>query len=415
MHALLWMTAVLLAIVPPPRDSKLRVHDLAGLLSPEQRESLERLAQDVERQTTAQLAVVTVPSLEGRTVEDYAHELFNTWGIGQRDTNNGVLFLVAPKERRMRIEVGYGLEPLLTDSLCGAIRDEAVIPRFKQNDYPGGIRAGSERLAAALKGNPQAARGVKSSAPFLLRTARREALVATGGVAIAAIVFLVLGFVVMGRRLYSTTTFLLVTIIGLVVLGAAAYFTWRTPKVQMPWAWFSGAGTAWLGTWLFNLGKYRRYGPHGCSKCGTALELLSEQEDDPKLEPVQRLEEKIGSVDYDVWICPACLNTDTERYIKPFSAFKECPQCRARTFKEDPQRVTRAATFASAGSARIEGRCVSCNHKTVRLIVLPILVAESTSSGSGSSFGSFGGGGGGGGGGSFGGGSSGGGGASGGW
>jgi uncharacterized protein len=142
--------------------------------------------------------------------------------------------------------------------------------------------------------------------------------------------------------------------------------------------------------------------------------LLSEQDDDPKLEPVQRLEENVGSVDYDVWICPACLNQDTERYIKTFSSFHDCPKCDGRTFKEGAQQVIRAATTTSSGTARVEGRCVSCNHKTVRNIMLPMIQQSSST---GSSDGSFGGGfgGGGGGGGGFGGGGSGGGGASGGW
>jgi uncharacterized protein len=207
------------------------------------------------------------------------------------------------------------------------------------------------------------------------------------------------------------------------MIAIAAYLLWRTPRPDQLFGWFGGATSATVAAWGFNLMKYRRFGPHGCSKCGTQLELLSEQDEDPKLSAVQQLEEKIGSVDYDVWICPACLNNDTERYINAFSRFHECPKCHARTFKEDPQRVLVPATTISSGSAEIEGRCVSCNYKSIRQITLPMIVMTS-SSGSGSSSGSSiggsigGGGGGGGGGGSFGGfggGSSGGGGASGGW
>jgi uncharacterized protein len=130
---------------------------------------------------------------------------------------------------------------------------------------------------------------------------------------------------------------------------------------------------------------------------------------------VQRLEEKIGSVDYDVWFCPACLHNDTEPYIKYFSGFSECPECHARTFKHGPQETIRAATTVSAGSARIESRCVACNHKTVENIVLPVIATSTSSGSSGSSWGGGGGGWSGGGGGGFGGGSSGGGGASRGW
>ncbi len=403
------LVAGLLLTVVSPRDPTAHVHDFANLLSAEQRASLEELAQAVERQTTAELAVVTVSSLRGQTVESYAHELFNEWGIGQKGVNNGVLLLVAPTERRMRIEVGYGLEPLLTDALCGTIRDSAIIPRFKANDYAGGIVAGAQRLAAVLRSDPAAARGDPSSGPILARTRRHNALWANGAAGIAALGLLVLGFLTAIRRLYSTTAFFTVTALSATLLGLAAYFTFHTPTRQQPIAWFGGAALASLAGWCLNLVRYRRFGPHGCSKCGTQLELLSEQEDDPKLSSVQRLEEKIGSVDYDVWICPACLNQDTERYIKNFSGFKDCPECKARTFKEDAPVEMMAATTLSEGSARIDGRCVSCNHKVVRFITRS-KISESSNSSS-----SFGGGGGGGGGGGFGGGSSGGGGASGGW
>ena len=282
----------------------------------------------------------------------------------------------------MRIEVGYGLEPLLTDSLCGEIRDTEIIPHFQQRHYPAGIVAGTGRLAAILEAHPDAARGVPGSAPLLVRTPRRNALAATSGVAVAALVLVVVGLAVALRRLYSTTAFVLATTIGLAALAIAAYFLWRAPWVQRPLALFGGAGTASLAAWFYNFRKYRRFGPHGCSKCGTRLELLSEQDEDPKLSAVQRLEEKLGSVDYDVWICPACLNTDTERYLAPFSSFSECPTCKARTFKEDHQMTIRAATIASTGLARVDGRCVSCNHKTVRNVVLPMLSASSSSSSS---------------------------------
>ena len=96
----------------------------------------------------------------------------------------------------------------------------------------------------------------------------------------------------------------------------------------------------------------------------------------PKLSSVQQLEEKIGSVDYDVWICPACLNNDTERYINTFSSFRDCPKCKARTYKEDPQKTLIPATTISSGEAQIEGRCVSCNYKSIRKVTLPMIVDD---------------------------------------
>src|SRR3954447_24437588 len=159
MQLLAVLAAVLLAVIPPPHDPTLRVHDFAGLLSAEERSNLEAVARKVENDTTAQIAVVTVKSLDGETIDSYAQELFKQWGIGQRKTNNGVLLLVAPNERRVRIEVGYGIEPLLTDALCGEIRDQQIIPFFKRGDFPSGIRAGMQQLAEVMLANKDAARG----------------------------------------------------------------------------------------------------------------------------------------------------------------------------------------------------------------------------------------------------------------
>jgi uncharacterized protein len=407
--------ALMLAVIQP-QDRTRRVHDFAGILPAADQSEIEELLQDVERKTTAQVAVVTVNSLDGKPVEAYAHELFQDWGIGRRETNNGVLFLIAPHERRMWITTGYGIEPLLTDEIAGQIRDSDVIPRFKQGDIPNGIREGAKSIVAVLLSDPAAARGDPNSGPMLARTARSRSLVATTAVAGAAIVLCGLGALVMFRRLYSTTAFAFISTLAAVLIAAASYFLWQTPWPQQPLVLFGSATSLTAAAWAFNLVQYRRFGPHACSKCGTQLQLLSEMDDDPKLSSVQRLEEKIGSIDYDVWVCPACLNQDTERYIQRFSGFTECPKCHARAYQEDPQRVTREATTTHQGIAFVDGHCAACKLKTSRQILLPVLPTPVVTSGSsGGSFSGGGGWGGGGGGGGFGGGSSGGGGAGGGW
>lgn len=117
------------------------INDNAGLLSPQAKSELEAKLAQLEKDTTAQVFVATVKSLEGDSIEDYASRLFEKWKIGQKDKDNGVLFLVALDDRKMRIEVGYGLEPVITDGRAGRIRDDDVLPLFKSNDYEGGIKA----------------------------------------------------------------------------------------------------------------------------------------------------------------------------------------------------------------------------------------------------------------------------------
>jgi len=133
------------------------VNDYAGLLSPAGKAELEAKLSQLKNDTTAEVAVVTMKNLEGDSVEDYAVRLFEKWGIGKKDKNNGVLFLVAVDDRKMRIEVGYGLEPVITDGRAGRIRDNDVIPRFKQNDYEGGIVAGVNSIEKYIRdGTPPA-------------------------------------------------------------------------------------------------------------------------------------------------------------------------------------------------------------------------------------------------------------------
>ncbi|MBD0320255.1 MAG: TPM domain-containing protein, partial [Gemmatimonadetes bacterium] len=131
------------------------VNDFAGVLSTRQRESLEARLRAYERETTVEVAVAIVASLEGESVEDYARGLFRAWGVGKARKNNGVLVLVAPSERRVRIQTGYGLESQLTNSEAQAITREAMVPRFRENDYAGGTIAGAEAVIEALRVMPQ--------------------------------------------------------------------------------------------------------------------------------------------------------------------------------------------------------------------------------------------------------------------
>lgn len=129
-----------------------RVVDGADLLSAgQERELTDRLAA-LEAETTDQLVVVTLPSLQGVEIEEFGYQLGRHWGIGQAGKDNGVLLIVAPNERKVRIEVGYGLEGTLTDALARVIIDTAILPRFRANDMAGGIVAGANDIAAVLTG-----------------------------------------------------------------------------------------------------------------------------------------------------------------------------------------------------------------------------------------------------------------------
>ncbi len=128
-----------------------RVVDRAGILSPQEEESLTRKLESIENQTSVQFVVATIPSLEGEPIEDYSIRLAEEWKIGQAGLDNGAIILVVPSERRIRIEVGYGLEPVIPDGLAGRIIRERVAPAFQVENYYQGLLAAVEGLELAAR------------------------------------------------------------------------------------------------------------------------------------------------------------------------------------------------------------------------------------------------------------------------
>ncbi len=157
MRKVLALAAVLLLAPPPAAGLDVpaltgRVNDFAGMMSAGTRASLESRLAEFERTDSTQVVVVTIPSLEGEAVEDFSIRLAEAWKIGQAGRDNGAVFLVSRDDRKMRIEVGRGLEGKLTDLLAGRIIDRIVGPRFKAGDFDGGFTAGVETIIEAVRG-----------------------------------------------------------------------------------------------------------------------------------------------------------------------------------------------------------------------------------------------------------------------
>jgi uncharacterized protein len=150
----LW-TGLAIAAEPtfPPLTG--RVVDSANLLNANARADMDRKLGDLEAKTGTQLVVVTLPSLQGYEIEDYGYRLGRAWGIGQKGKNNGAILIVAPNEHRVRIEVGYGLEGTLTDAISRLVIENGILPRFRTNDFAGGIQRGVDDLIQVLSGDAQ--------------------------------------------------------------------------------------------------------------------------------------------------------------------------------------------------------------------------------------------------------------------
>ncbi|MEQ7873141.1 TPM domain-containing protein [Sphingomonas sp. ASV193] len=187
--ALFALVTPAIAQSPPLTFPKLtgRVVDDAHLLRPEQQVDINSKLENLEARSGRKLVVVTLPSLQGDTIEDFGYRLGRTWAIGQKGKDDGMLLIVAPNERKVRIEAGYGARVFLTDAISGLIVQDAILPKFRAGDFGGGITAGVDEIVkvAALPPDQAAAYAKQAEAK---QQARRDG----GGFDPGAIVFIVI-------------------------------------------------------------------------------------------------------------------------------------------------------------------------------------------------------------------------------
>jgi uncharacterized protein len=163
------------AALEVPLKPEGRVTDRTGTLNQRELTALEQKLEAFEKETTNQIAVLLIPSLEGDSLEDFSIRLAEKWKIGQRGKNNGAILLIVKNERKLRIEVGYGLEGALPDALAGSIIRNEIAPRFKEGQFYAGVDAGVKAIMAATKGeyraakkNPQSSQGLPLWVPLVL-------------------------------------------------------------------------------------------------------------------------------------------------------------------------------------------------------------------------------------------------------
>jgi len=149
-----------------------RVVDAANIIPPDEEARLDQKLAALETQSHRQLVVATIPDLQGYDIADYGYQLGRHWGIGSKDRNDGALLIIAPKERRVRIEVGYGLEGTLTDGLSSLIIQQQIVPKFKASDMPGGIEAGTDAIIHQLQLPPDQAQQVAAQAQAQAKSAK---------------------------------------------------------------------------------------------------------------------------------------------------------------------------------------------------------------------------------------------------
>ncbi len=210
-----------------------RIVDNAGLIAPDARARIEAKLKAHEDKTSDQLVVATLPSLQDRSIEDFANGLFRFWKLGEAAKNNGVLLLVAPKERKVRIEVGYGLEGALTDALSKIIVTTAVTPKFKTGDFAGGIEGGVDAILTILAGDAEEWQRRASVRSDETSPAEMIAVLVVFAIVFVMIILFFRGLVRQGVRQHRTRSGQWVT------LPSSGSSGWSTG----PSGWSSGSGS----------------------------------------------------------------------------------------------------------------------------------------------------------------------------
>lgn len=398
-------------IVNPIKADKTQfIADPENLLSESDKAEINSRLEALRSKTTAEMAVVVVPSVGDSPIEDWSEQLFTSWGIGKKDKDNGVLLVIAVDDRKARIQTGYGVEGVLPDISCAAIIRDDIAPAMRDGNLALALNNAVSTVYGAFT-DPAVAEELRSSQAddeeeFLSPEVLRTFAYCVGSV---ALLFSVLYFIHDGitcRRMRKDRY--------------AKAALWRSHLLTYLFAGILSLGTG-LIFWLlaFLLYRYYRNFPRKCPTCGKRMKRLPENKDNELLNAAQDLEEKLGSVDYDVWECPSCGTVERFPFRENQKRYTECPACGTVAMGLLCDAVLVPPTTRSEGHGERVYQCRYCGHQKKTPYKIPrkdggtgAIVAGAVV---GSMLGRGGGGGGGFSGGSFGGGATGGGGASGGW
>ena len=336
------------------------VSDVGGLLAADTRAELDRLAATIDDAGTGQLAIVVIGTTDGADHRQFATELFNRWGVGHAQQDDGTLILLARADRAAEIVLGTAIDHPGNRAHAQQVMDSEMIPRFRSGDYDQALVAGATAVLQSVYSinlarpseapvDPAGAALDGSATPLPVASARRDSQGQstpddrpTGAVAM-----------------------------GLSILAAIVGF--------VGWLFWKIAHALW---WLVG----SRFFPRRCSACSTQMNLLGEAEDDALLAPEQRTEERLKSVNHRVFVCPGCSRVDKLSRRAWFSSFANCERCRSRAVSR-VSRTIDEPTRASTGLAEVTESCQHCNHSEVSRKTLARLPPPSSSSSSGRSFG----------------------------
>lgn len=343
--------------------------DLSGRLGQGTQQTLDELGHEVRNRTGHELVVVCVDSTGGENQRTFATRLFNHWQLGGRTLDDGVLLFVALSDRRVEFVLGDGLDSDAQVAVSQQIVDQEMLPRFRAGDPQAAVLAGARAAARRILGLTSS--GNNDAATTTLRVSDETVRVEELPVE---------------RDPSRPDTS------GPVDPSASrpatpAYSGYSTPSGGYPtwslWGLAGGGGGGILGFICWR--RWLRNRPRNCDRCQQPMVRLGEHEDDQHLNHNEKTEERVGSVDYDIWCCTSCPHVMKLRYGTWFTSYARCPRCSAVT-KSSNQTTLVAATYDHGGQVRVDEACAACEYRNSYVRSTP-RKTRPQSSGNRSSFG----------------------------
>jgi uncharacterized protein len=400
-----------------------------GILSESTVNQLNIILGKLEAESTAQVAVVMLTSIGSEDIFDFAQELFVKWGIGQKDKDNGLLILFVLDQRTIRFHTGFGIEGVLPDIVCKHIQEESMVPYFRESDYDKGMLMGVESVVKILS-NPEAAQAIAKSAHAapqylynffitfsvfaillgyilsgkekFVKVPETLALSISKPLWVFLYIILPIGILASSYALSVSTLTLIITVYSYGVIVLIEKFIRlnnliepfkKTEQYQKLYNFYLSQKGSWLVAAIFfplpmifiyliftrQRNSFRNAARH-CKKCGARINAkLTEQAEDAFLQSGQITEEKIGTIDYDVWKCDQCKSVEILHYPNPNSSYTTCPKCNSLTYHLGSKRTIQAATYESEGRGESERNCLHCGHRYIETFILPMLVISTAS------------------------------------
>ncbi|MCG8576870.1 MAG: TPM domain-containing protein [Flavobacteriales bacterium] len=355
-----------------------RVTDPHFLLNDMAIATIDSILIETENETGYEVAVVCLNSIGDNDPHEWGTELFNLWGIGEARQDNGLLMLLVNDIHRIEFITGRGTEIVLTDGMCYDIQQEEMVPHFKNDDYVTGMIRGTQAVADVFYGNPPDYYVYDDynsdddyyddefdyeyeAVPFFEQPFVRGYLILSGFLTAVWMIFLVLSFFMKSlHKRYHTMKFFSLTLIPILfpVPFIILYFITKSLMER------------WRNTVRFS------------TNSGEQMHRLGESEEDKYLKKGQIAEEKVKSIDYDVWITTNGKEVLILAYKRWFTKNRKCPSCKYKTYYKEYNRTITSPTYTSSGMGEKKYKCENCGHSKVTRYTIPRLQRSSSSGGS---------------------------------